>query len=186
MSAAIEVHTVIVSISDKAVFSWSVVISSLIVIVLLWLVYIKGAHNELSTTASVLPSINALLNGLSASFLIGGYIAIRKRRVSIHKKSTVGALVSSTIFLISYVIYHNAHGETPFKGTGFIRLIYLFILMSHICLTTVALPLILVTVFFGFTSRFDAHRRIARMTLPVWLYVSVSGVMIFSLLKVFS
>ena len=98
----------------------------------------------------------------------------------------VAALVSSALFLITYVIYHNAHGDTPFQGAGFIRLIYFFILSSHILLTTVALPLILVTFFFALTSKFDAHRKIARITLPAWLYVSVTGVMIFFLLKIFS
>ncbi len=106
--------------------------------------------------------------------------------MSIHKRFMIAALVSSALFLITYVIYHNAHGDTPFQGAGFIRPIYFFILISHILLTTVALPLILVTFFFALTSKFDAHRKIARITLPAWLYVSVTGVMIFFLLKTFS
>jgi putative membrane protein len=150
------------------------------------LIYIKGAPDQLSTATSALPAFNALLNGLSACFLIAGYVAIRKRRVSFHDRFMVAALVSSSLFLITYVIYHNAHGDTPFQGVGFIRLIYFFILISHIVLTTVALPLILVTLFFALTSKFDAHRKIARITLPAWLYVSVTGVMIFFLLKIFS
>jgi putative membrane protein len=167
-------------------FSWSFLISGIIIGFLLWLIYIKGAPDQLSTATSVFPAVNAFLNGLSASFLIAGYIAIRKRRVSIHKRFMLGALVSSALFLITYVTYHNAHGDTPFQGAGFIRLIYFFILISHILLTTVALPLILVTFFFALTSKFDAHRKIARLTLPAWLYVSVTGVMIFFLLKIFS
>jgi len=174
------------SISDRTVFSWSFLISGIIIGFLLWLIYIKGAPDKLSTATSVLPAVNALLNGLSACFLIAGYVAIRKRRVSIHKRFMVAALVSSALFLITYVIYHNAHGDTPFQGAGFIRPIYFFILISHILLTTVALPLILVTFFFALTSKFDAHRKIARITLPAWLYVSVTGVMIFFLLKIFS
>jgi len=98
----------------------------------------------------------------------------------------VSALVSSALFLITYVVYHNAHGDTPFQGAGLIRPIYFFILISHILLTTVALPLILVTFFFALTSKFDAHMKIARITLPAWLYVSVTGVLIFFLLKIFS
>jgi putative membrane protein len=98
----------------------------------------------------------------------------------------VAALVSSALFLITYVIYHNAHGDTPFQGAGFIRPIYLVILISHIFLTTVSLPLILVTFFFALMSKFDLHKKIARITLPAWLYVSVTGVVIFLLLKIFS
>jgi putative membrane protein len=98
----------------------------------------------------------------------------------------VAAIISSGLFLITYIVYHNAHGDTPFQGTGFVRPIYFFILISHILLTTVALPFILVTFFFALTSRFHAHRKIARFTLPAWLYVSVTGVMIFFLLKIFS
>lgn len=98
----------------------------------------------------------------------------------------VAALVSSALFLIAYVIYHNAHGDTTFQSAGFIRVIYFFILISHILLTTVALPIILVTFFFALTNKFDAHKKIARITLPAWLYVSVTGVLIFFLLRLFS
>jgi putative membrane protein len=97
----------------------------------------------------------------------------------------VAALVSSALFLITYVMYHNAHGDTAFQGAGFIRAIYFFILISHILLTTLALPVILVTFFFALTNKFDVHRKIARVTLPAWLYVCVTGVLIF-LLKPFS
>ncbi|MEK6324525.1 MAG: DUF420 domain-containing protein [Acidobacteriota bacterium] len=174
------------SISDRTVLTWSFLTSGAIIGFLLWLIYIKGASGQSSTATSVLPAVNAFLNGLSASFLIAGYVAIKKRRLNIHKTFMVAAFASSALFLIAYVIYHNAHGDTPFQGTGFIRPIYFFILISHILLTTLALPAILVTLFFALTSRFDAHKKIARITLPAWLYVSVTGVMIFFLLKMFS
>jgi putative membrane protein len=173
-------------VSQKTVFSWSFIISGIIIGFLLWLIYFKGAPDRLSTATSVLPAVNALLNGLSACFLTAGFVAIRKRRINVHRRFMVAAIISSALFLISYIVYHNAHGDTPFQGTGFVRPIYFFILISHILLTTVALPFILVTFFFALTSRFDAHRKIARFTLPAWLYVSVTGVMIFFLLKIFS
>jgi putative membrane protein len=172
--------------TDRTVFVWSFLISGIIIGFLLWLIYIKGQPDQVSTNISVLPAVNALLNGLSSCFLIAGYVAIRKRRVRIHKRFMVAALVSSALFLITYVIYHNAHGDTPFQGAGFIRPIYLVILISHIFLTTVSLPLILVTFFFALMSKFDLHKKIARITLPAWLYVSVTGVVIFLLLKIFS
>ena len=173
-------------VSQKTIFSWSFLISGIIIGFLLWLIYFKGASDRLSTATSVLPAVNALLNGLSACFLTAGFIAIRKRRINVHRRFMVAAIISSALFLITYIVYHNAHGDTPFQGTGFVRPIYFFILISHISLTTVALPFILVTFFFALTSRFDAHRKIARFTLPAWLYVSVTGVMIFFLLKIFS
>ena len=143
------------SVSDRTVFSWSFLISGIIIGFLLWLIYIKGASDQLSTATSVLPAVNAFLNGVSACFLIAGYVAIRRRRVNIHKRFMVAVLVSSALFLITYVIYHNAHGDTPFQGAGFIRLIYFFILISHIALTTVALPLILVTLLAALVLAFS-------------------------------
>jgi putative membrane protein len=174
------------SISNRTVYSWSFFISSIVIGFLLWLIYIKDTLGQSSTATDVLPTVNALLNSLSACFLIAGYIAIKKRRVTVHKRFMVAALVSSALFLISYIVYHNTHGDTAFKGAGFIRSIYFFILISHILLTTIALPIILVTFFFALTNKFDAHRKIARITLPAWLYVSVTGVLIFFLLKLFS
>jgi putative membrane protein len=174
------------SISNRTVFSWSFFISSVVIGFLLWLIYIKGTPGPSSTATDVLPTVNALLNGLSACFLTAGYIAIKKRRVKIHKRFMVAALVSSALFLITYVMYHNAHGDTAFQGAGFIRAIYFFILISHILLTTLALPVILVTFFFALTNKFDVHRKIAPVTLPAWLYVCVTGVLIFFLLKPFS
>jgi len=174
------------SISNRTVISWSFFISSVVIGFLLWVIYIKGTPGQSSPATEVLPTVNALFNGLSACFLIAGYIAIKKRRVRVHKRFMVAALVSSALFLITYVIYHSAHGDTSFRGAGFIRVIYFFILISHVLLTTVALPITLVTFFFALTNRFDAHRKIARITLPAWLYVSVTGVLIFFLPKLFS
>jgi putative membrane protein len=174
------------TVRDRTIFYSSFLVSGIIIGFLIWLIYLKGVSEQLSTTTSVLPAVNASLNCLSACFLIAGYLAIRGRRVSVHRRYMIAALVSSALFLASYIVYHNAHGDTPFQGAGYIRLVYFFILVSHILLTTVALPLILLTFAFALTGKFDAHRKIARITLPAWLYVSVTGVMIFFLLKIFS
>src|SRR6267378_572372 len=107
-------------VSQKTVFSLSFVISGIIIGFLLWLIYFKGAPDRLSTATSVLPSVNALLNGLSACFLTAGFIAIRKRRINVHRRFMVAAIISSALFLITYIVYHNAHGDTPFQGTGFV------------------------------------------------------------------
>jgi putative membrane protein len=98
----------------------------------------------------------------------------------------VAAFASSSLFLVSYVVYHALHGDTPFRGTGWIRPVYFFILISHIVLSVVVLPMVFTTFFFSLTRQFRRHRRIARWTLPLWLYVSVTGVLVFALLKVFN
>lgn len=170
-------------IKNPTVVFGSLLISAITIASLLWIIYIKGATDELSSDTSVLPSVNALFNGLSTCFLVAGFVAIRRRRVSIHKRFMVAAVVSSLLFVITYVIYHNTHGDTQFQGEGAIRLAYFFILISHILVTTIALPLILITFFFAFTRQFYSHKRFARITLSAWLNVSVTGLTIFFLLK---
>ena len=174
------------AISNRSILLWSTLISALVIGFLLWLIYLKETPDRILTSASMLPALNALLNALSACSLVAGFISIRKGRINTHRKFMFGALFFSALFLISYITYHSAHGDTPFQGTGFIRPIYFFILISHILLTVVALPIILTTLFFALTGRFAAHRRIARVTFPAWLYISITGVLIFFMLRAFS
>lgn len=96
------------------------------------------------------------------------------------------AVATSALFLASYIVYHHYQGDTPFQGQGLVRPIYFFVLVSHILLSIVGLPLVLATLFFAATNRFDKHRRIARWTLPIWLYVSVTGVAVFFFLKIWN
>ncbi len=174
------------TISNRAVWYLSFLVSGFAISFLVWLIYIKDAPENLSSGESVLPAVNAALNALSACCLVAGFTAIRKARVQTHRRFMIAAFLSSTLFLITYIIYHNAHGDTPFQGRGIVRPVYFFILISHILLTTIALPMILTTFFLALKGRFAAHKRIARFTFPAWLYVSVTGVMIFFLLKTFS
>ena len=171
-----------------AILFWSIIASAFVIGFLLWLIYLKqtpgGGGSAAASSESVLPAVNAVLNTLSACSLIIGFIFIRRGQINIHRTFMLGALFFSALFLISYITYHSTHGDTPFRGTGFVRPIYFFILISHILLTVVALPVILTTVFLALTGRFRAHRRIARYTLPAWLYVSVTGVLIFFMLRV--
>ena len=171
--------------TDRAVVATSVLLSGIVIGALIWLIYFKPAPGELSAATSVLPAVNALLNAVSACLLIAGYRAIRRQRQAVHKRFMLAAFVTSTLFLVTYVVYHSLHGDTPFQGVGLIRRVYFFILISHILLTTVALPLILITFAFALTGKFNAHRKIARFTLPAWLYVSVTGVLIFVFLRLF-
>ena len=129
-----------------------------------------------------LPAVNATLNGISAILLTTGYLLIRRGHVILHKRCMLAALVSSALFLTSYVIYHLHTGSRPFAGQGAIRVIYFAILLTHVVLAAVIVPLALVTATRALRSQFDRHARIARWTLPLWLYVSVTGVVIYLML----
>lgn len=131
---------------------------------------------------SSLPTLNAVLNSTSAILLTTGYVLIRRRRVTQHRVCMLAAFASSTLFLISYLVYHANVGSVAFTGQGSVRVIYLSILISHVVLAVMILPLALVTLTHALRGRFDRHRRIARWTLPVWLYVSVTGVVVYVML----
>jgi len=134
-------------------------------------------------TLTDLPHLNVLLNALSAVFLTCGYVAIRMRRVPVHRNLMIAAMICSGLFLISYLIYHFGVQLTkPYEGTGDWRTFYLVVLFSHIVLAIVNLPLVIVTAVRAFKGRFEEHRRIARVTLPVWWYVSVTGVIVYVML----
>ena len=118
----------------------------------------------------------------SAVLLVVGYLFIRRKRVAAHKACMVSAFVVSALFLASYVYYHVHHGSTPFPGRGWVRGVYFAILVPHVILAAAILPLALVTLYRAWKKDFDRHRRLARWTLPVWLFVSVSGVVIYWML----
>jgi uncharacterized membrane protein YozB (DUF420 family) len=129
-----------------------------------------------------LPAVNATLNATATVFLVCGYVSIRRGRRELHKKCMLGALTASALFLVSYVIYHANAGSRPFTGQGGIRLLYFVILITHVILAAAILPLALVTTARGLRSQFGRHVRIARWTFPIWLYVSVTGVVIYLML----
>ena len=130
--------------------------------------------------------MNAALNGLSSVLLVAGFLAIRRRNYRRHMWFMLGALGTSTVFFAGYVTYHHYFGSTRFTGTGPIRPVYFFILITHIILAAVVVPMILLSFFTSLSGRLTAHRRISRYTFPVWLYVSVTGVLVFAMLKLFS
>ena len=129
-----------------------------------------------------LPALNALLNLTSAVLLSAGGYFIKKRRIAAHKRCMIAALITSVAFLTSYLIYHAQVGSVPFGGQGWIRPVYFFILITHILLAIVILPMVLRTAYFGFAARFEKHVPIARWTFPLWLYVSVTGVVVYLML----
>ena len=133
-------------------------------------------------TVNDLPAVNASLNALSGVLLLIGYVLIRKRRIEQHRKFMLAAFAASSLFLVFYVIYHAQVGSVRFTRTGFVRPLYFTILITHVTLAAVTLPLALVTLSRGLKARYAKHRAIARWTLPIWLYVSVTGVLVYVLL----
>ena len=131
---------------------------------------------------SILPAVNAGLNSTSALLLTLGYIFIRQRAITAHTMCMLAACGTSTLFLISYLFYHYHHGSTPFAGQGPVRLVYFAILISHTTLAVVIVPLAIVTLARGLRGNFSKHVRLARVTLPLWLYVSVTGVVVYWML----
>jgi len=131
---------------------------------------------------SYLPHVNACLNGTSAVLLFTGYTFIRSRNVAAHRACQLAALGVSLLFLASYVTYHYNHGATRFQGAGIVRPIYFTILTTHTILAIVIVPLVILTFYRALRNDFARHRRIARITLPLWLYVCVSGVIVYLML----
>jgi putative membrane protein len=128
------------------------------------------------------PALNASLNALSTVFLACGYLLIRTRRIALHRRCMIAALVTSALFLVCYVLYHWQVGSVRFVRQGFVRPVYFTILATHVVLAVTVLPLALVTTARGLGGRFRDHVRIARWTFPIWLYVSVTGVLVYVLL----
>jgi putative membrane protein len=130
----------------------------------------------------MLPTLNAVLNGAAATFLVTGYVFIRRRNVPAHRACMLGAFGLSTAFFVSYMLHHAQVGSVPFQGSGAVRLAYFALLIPHVVLAAGVVPLALFTIYRGWTARIEAHRKIARITLPIWLFVSVSGVLVYVML----
>ena len=131
---------------------------------------------------STWPLLNACLNGTSALLIGSGFVAIRRRRIAVHKACMLAACATSVLFLVSYLLYHYQVGSTAFTGQGAVRVVYFAVLLSHTILAVVIVPLVVMTVYRAWREQWPRHRRLARWTLPLWLYVSVTGVVIYVML----
>jgi len=157
-------------------------ISAAATIFLFWLIYIHPAAAT-SVQFAFLPALNAILNGLAATALLIGYTFIRAHRIQQHRAAMITAFVFSTLFLVSYIAHHALHGDVRYPLHAAFRTPYLYLLASHILLAVVALPMVLTTFFFSLSGRIPQHRKIARFTFPLWLYVSVTGVVTYVMLR---
>ena len=158
------------------------VVSLAVVLVVGYLLLGHRAAPGTRPFVAALPLLNACLNATSAALLTAGWLFIRRKQVTAHKTCMVSALAVSSLFLVSYVTYHSLAGSRPFGGTGWIRLVYFPMLVSHIVLAAAIVPLALTTLYRALQGNFARHMRIARWTLPIWLYVSVTGVLVYWML----
>jgi putative membrane protein len=160
-------------------------VSVLAFLFLIWLIYFRETAGDTAAWVMNLPALNAALNSVSAMLITAGYIAIRKKNYIRHMKLMLTAFITSSLFLLSYLVYHHYVGSVPFPGEGTVRYIYFTILISHIILSAFVVPLVLTSYYFAFSGKFKTHRKVSRWTLPIWLYVSVTGVIIFFMLNAY-
>jgi len=152
---------------------------------LFWLVYYHAPADVTGTHLLFLPALNAFLNALAAMALVVGFLFIRAQNIGLHRASMFTAFIFSSLFLVCYITNYALHGEMHFLGQGTVRSIYFPLLISHIILAVVVLPMILITFFLSLSGRFPAHKKLARYTFPIWLYVSVTGVIVYLMLAAY-
>jgi len=169
--------------STRSAIGAILAVSAAATVFLFWLIYVHPAADQGSARMAFLPGLNALLNGLSATALLIGFTLVKARRIPAHRAAMMTAFAFSTLFLASYILHHALHGDVRYPAHGALRGLYLPLLASHIVLAIVALPLVLVTFFFSLTGRIPQHRKVARWTFPLWLYVSVTGVITYAMLR---
>lgn len=172
--------------SNRTFYFWNASITTAVLTFLIWLIYFREGGSEMNLAVSKLPAVNAGLNATSTLLLLCGFVAIKNKKETLHRNLMITAMCVSALFLISYIYYHSLQGDTKFLGEGWIRPTYFFILITHIVLSMLVLPLILSAVYFGLKDKRKLHRKVVKFTLPVWLYVSVTGVVIFFLLRAYS
>lgn len=169
--------------SDRSFFIFNAVLSTLALSGLAWLLLAHRAEGEGGPDLRFMPGVNAMLNGSAALLLIAGRVAVIRKQLVLHRYLMVSAFVCSALFLIGYVAYHAVHGDTKFGGTGALRTVYLVILASHVVLSIGIVPMCLAALWFAWKKEFTRHTRVTRWLHPIWLYVSVTGVVVFLMLR---
>lgn len=164
---------------------WILIVSSIAFLFLIYLLYFKSTADTTGDWVAHLPALNAFLNSISTILILSGFVAIKQKKYIRHMKLMLTAFITSSLFLVSYLVYHNFVGHTTFPGDGLIRPIYFTILISHIILSAFVVPLVLTSYYFAFSGKFSTHRKVSKWTFPIWLYVSVTGVVIFFILNAY-
>lgn len=159
------------------------IVSAVALAVLAYLLLLRGGSSGGGHSLDFMPAVNASFNGLSAVLLAAGIVAIKRKNVKAHRALVIGAFASSALFLAGYLAYHYVHGDTRYPGTGGARTFYLLLLASHVILSVPVVPGCLGAFYYALTGRFTTHKKITKLLYPVWLYVSVTGVLVYFLLR---
>lgn len=170
-------------VADRRFYLFNGVVSVAALLLLGWLLLVRRGGGASAADLRFLPAVNAGLNATAALLLLAGGVAIRRGSMRVHRVLMVGAFVASSLFLICYLAYHAVHGDTRYAGTGAMRALYLAVLATHVILSTTVVPLALTALWFALRREFRRHRRVTRVLWPIWIYVSVTGVAIFFMLR---
>lgn len=169
--------------SDRAFYVFNAVISVAALSFLSWLLLFHRGVEGTSVNLRFLPAVNACLNGTAAALLVAGWVAIKRQRPDVHRYLMVSAFAASALFLVGYLAYHAVHGDTKYGGEGALRTVYLLVLASHVLLSIGVVPMCLAAFYFAWKKEFSRHTKVTRILHPVWLYVSVTGVVVFLMLR---
>lgn len=169
-------------VSQKNIYLPIIIAASVIIPAVVTILYL-GPKIDFGIDLGFLPAVNATLNGLTSVMLILGFVSIRKKIFDIHQRFMSLAMILSVLFLVSYILYHSTSEPTSYGGDGFLKYLYYFLLISHIILAAAIVPLVLITYVRALSRRFDKHRVIAKITLPIWLYVSITGFIVYVLIS---
>lgn len=176
------VNSALENISDRSFYIFNFLVSSAALAFLAYILVLRDG-DPTGADLSFLPTVNATLNAISAALLGAGWLAIRRRKLRLHKRLVVAAFAASALFLVSYLVYHWSAGDTPYEGEGLLRSVYFFVLISHIVLSIFVVPGALAAFFFAFKRQFAKHKKVTRILMPIWLYVSVTGVVVYFMLR---
>lgn len=168
--------------NDKKVFRL-IMILSVVVFAVVVVLYSLPKQDNIPDWAKWLPTLNASLNGTCSVLLLTSLWAIKNKRISLHKQLNITTFLLSSVFLVSYIVFHSFGVETKFPADNPIRPLYLFILVTHIILAAIVLPLVLVSFYLGLTDKIAQHRKVSKFTFPVWLYVTVTGVVVYLMIS---
>lgn len=171
------------SSNDRAFFLFTAVFSVVALSLIAYILLLRRGGDVAGLDLRFMPAVNAGLNSLAATLLTAGWMAIRRGERRVHQYLMVSAFVASTLFLVGYLAYHFVHGDTKFAGEGAIRAVYFFVLISHIVLSVPIVPMALLAFYFAWRKSFARHKKVTRVLAPIWLYVSVTGVLVYFLLR---
>lgn len=164
-------------------YKYLIIVASIIIPVLVAILYFMPKSSQIGEEVMFLPKLNAILNGTTSVLLVLALLAIKNKKIELHRNLMFAAIILSVLFLLSYVTYHTLAESTHFGGEGTIKYVYYFILLSHILLAVIIVPLVLISFTRALSGKFDKHKKIARITLPLWLYVTVTGVIVYLMIS---